>query len=178
MIPLYSSPGTGPPFQLQWQPQMNEESINFLLGKVVAITGKFSAQLQLHRQPRSPGWENPVPPLAAKVVRLRESLRGLTLTKFRQGVEEVMNTRACLGNVAGEMEEGLLRLKRYSVYVPPPVPPGNKREGLLQPGKVSRPGGNKRKEWLQAIVDKPMVCALFIFFALMLIISAGKCNQR
>ena len=109
----------GPPslFRLQWQSQMNEESINSLLGKLVAITEAFNVELQLHRRDLSSEWKNPVPPLVAKVVTLRENLRGLSLKDYRPEVTEVMNVKSCLGNVAGETERELQQLRRYSAPV-------------------------------------------------------------
>ncbi|KAF8421502.1 hypothetical protein BGX38DRAFT_1188854 [Terfezia claveryi] len=118
-------PAVGTAFQFQWQPQMNEQSINFLVGRILAITEKFDAQLQLHRQPKSTEWENPVPPLAEKVVRLRENLRGLTLSDFRPEAARLMNTESYLGNVARQTEMELRQLRKYS------VPTGNNWEMFL-----------------------------------------------
>jgi len=110
---------TGPPgpFRLQWQPQMNEQSINSLLGKLVAITEAFNVELQLHRRDLSSLWQNPVPPLVVQVVTLRENLRGLSLGDYRPEVAEVMDVRSCLGNVATETERELQKLRGYSASV-------------------------------------------------------------
>ena len=177
IIPRNSTPPVSPPFQLQWQPRMNEQSINLLLGNVLAITDKFSAHLQLHRQPISP---NPVPPLAGKVVGLRENMRGLALTDFRSDVAILMNTKSCLGNVVEETEPELLRLRKHSVYVPP-----NDKQ---QPGKDSLPMGHKREELrVQSRKDNipepvccnlPLILVFFVFFVLVIILMALAENQK
>ncbi|KAF8423917.1 hypothetical protein EV426DRAFT_601703 [Tirmania nivea] len=115
ITPCSPIPNTGPPFHLQWQPQMNEESINSLLGKLLAITELFNVELQLHRRDLFSKWINPVPPLAAKVVTLRESLQGLNLVDYRPEVAGLMDVKSCLGNVAGEIEKELEQLRKYSV---------------------------------------------------------------
>ncbi|KAF8421504.1 hypothetical protein BGX38DRAFT_1240190 [Terfezia claveryi] len=105
---------TGPPspFRLQWQPQMSEQSINSLLGTFAVITKAFNVELQVHRRDLSLYWQNPVPPLVAKAVTLRESLRGLRLKDYRPAVAEVMRVKAC--NVARKPERELQQLRNYS----------------------------------------------------------------
>ncbi|KAF8423916.1 hypothetical protein EV426DRAFT_601702 [Tirmania nivea] len=112
ITPYYCNPASHPPFKLKWQIQMYRESLNCLVGKLLEITRKFNAQLQLH--PKSSAWENPVLPLAAKMVGLLENLQGLRLDDYRPEVVELMNVKSCLRNVAGESEKELLQLRKYS----------------------------------------------------------------
>ncbi|RPB25584.1 hypothetical protein L211DRAFT_867092 [Terfezia boudieri ATCC MYA-4762] len=164
MVACDSIPAVGPAFHFQWQPQMNEQSINFLVGKILAITEKFNAQLQLHRLPKSSEWENPVPPLAAKVVRLREKLRGLTLTDFRPEAAKLMNTNSSLGYVGRLSEMELERLRKYSV---PTVP-------TEQPSLVDQLTILTGKHWemfLICLATKNFYMVIIPLFVIFLLIS-------
>ena len=86
IIPRNSIPAATPPFQLQWQQQMNEQSISFLLRKLLEITDIFITQLQLHPQPKPPQWENPVWLLAEKAVTYLTGIRRTTGIRCTSGM--------------------------------------------------------------------------------------------
>ncbi|RPB25586.1 hypothetical protein L211DRAFT_867093 [Terfezia boudieri ATCC MYA-4762] len=85
---------TPSPFRLQWQPQMREQSINSLLGKLAVIIEAFNVELQLHRRDLSLHWKNPAPPLAIKAKSLWRELRGLSLKDYRPEVAKIMQVEA------------------------------------------------------------------------------------
>jgi len=110
----YQTPVPNPPFLFRWQPQIDDQSLIFCLGKLLAITEKFNNQLQLHRRDIFSQWKNPAPLLAANVVTLREKLRGLRLQDYRPGVVKLMSVKSCLGTLAWETELELWQLEAYS----------------------------------------------------------------